>query len=168
MTSAITLCIDLTQFSATELLSLHARVADALRYRGITRSSNNPTGDLAEHLFCEAFGWQRENNSNAHFDAIAANGEKYQIKGRRMTRHNKSRQLGAIRDFQGRHFEFLAGVIFSEDYAVQRAALIPYAVVEARAKFIAHTNSHKFLLHEDVWKADGVFDVTEKLRFVRL
>lgn len=159
---------DLTALSAAQLLALNPQVGDALRIRGITRSANSPTGDLAEHLFCQAFAWRRENNSNAHFDAIAPTGERYQIKGRRMHRANASRQLGAIRDFHGKHFEFLAGVLFNGDYSVRRAALIPYAVVEARARFIAHTNSHKFLLHNDVWKATGVVDVTLALRGVQL
>lgn len=104
MDQVVQTIMDLAGLSAPELLALHARVADALRERGITRSSNNPTGDLAEHLFCKAFGWQQENNSKAHFDAIAANGDKYQIKGRRITRHNNSRQLGAIRDFPWKAF----------------------------------------------------------------
>jgi hypothetical protein len=32
-----------------------------------------------------------------------------------------------------------------------------------RAKFVERTNSHKFILHEDVWNAPGVLDVTSKL-----
>ena len=47
--------IDLSGLTSMELLTLHAGVADALRDRGITRTSNNPTGDLAEYLFCKAF-----------------------------------------------------------------------------------------------------------------
>jgi hypothetical protein len=95
-------------------------------------------------------------------------GDKYQIKGRRVTRYNKSRQLGAIRNFEEKGFSFLAGVLFNEDYTVLRAAIIPYAVVKDRAKFIAHTNSHKLILHEDVWKAEGVEDVTDQLRAIPL
>jgi hypothetical protein len=159
---------DLGKLSPLELLALHARVADALRERGITRTSNNPTGDVAEHLFCKAFGWHQENNSKAHFDAVAKNGDKYQIKGRRVTRRNKSRQLGAIRNLEEKGFSFLAGVLFNENYTVLRAAIIPFAVVQERAKYIAHTNSHKFLLHEDVWKSGGVEDVTDRLRAIHL
>lgn len=85
-----------------------------------------------------------------------------------MTRQNKSRQLSAIRDFSGRHFDLLAGVLFTEAYCIFRAALIPYAIVEQGAKFVAHTNSHKFILHDNVWKAPGVQDVTERLRAVAL
>ncbi len=160
--------LEISQLSAIELLALHAVVAEELRERGLTRSSNNPTGDLAEYLFCKAFGWTRTGNSNANIDAIAENGARYQIKGRRMTRHNRSRQMSAIRDFSGRHFDFLAGVLFTEHYGIHRAALIPYAVVEQRATFVEHTNSHKFVLRDDVWDAFGVQDVTEQLRAVGL
>ena len=80
-----------------------------------------------------------------------------------MTRHSKSRQHSAIRDFAGRHFDYLAGVLFAEDYSVFRAALIPCPIVKERAKFVAHTNSHKFILHDDVWHAPGVRDVTPML-----
>jgi hypothetical protein len=38
-------------FIAPRLLTFHAKIADELRERGITRTANNPTGDLAEHLF---------------------------------------------------------------------------------------------------------------------
>jgi hypothetical protein len=159
---------ELSHLPPVELLRLHARVAEELRTRGITRSSNNPTGDLAEYLFCKAFGWNQAGNSNANVDAIGSDGTRYQIKGRRMTRHNNSRQLSAIRDFAGEHFDFLAGVLFSEDYDVLRAALIPREIVKQRATFIAHTNSHKFMLRDDVWGASGVQDVTAQLRAVNL
>lgn len=155
---------NLDSLSALQLLKLHALVGETLRSRGITRTSNNPTGDLAEHLFCRAFAWTQHNNSKANIDAVDADGWKYQIKGRRMTRHNKSRQLSAIRDLQGGHFDFLAGVLFAEDFSVYRAAIIPTDVVRLRATFVSRTNSHRFLLSDDVWHAEGVRDVTEGLR----
>ena len=43
--------------------------------------------------------------------------------------------------------DFLAAILFTEEYGVLRAALVPYAIVEQRAKFIVRTNSHKFILH---------------------
>lgn len=157
---------NLDQLSAVQLLRLHAKIADALRSRGVTRTSNNPTGDLAEYLFCRAFGWQQADNSKANIDAIDDDGRTYQIKGRRVTRHNASRQLSAIRDLEGGHFDFLAGVVFSEDFSVLRAALIPREVVQMRAKFVARTNSHKFILRDEVWDAPDVRDVTDQLRAV--
>lgn len=158
--------MDLSELSPAALLALHAQVDDELRTRGITRSSNNPTGDLAEYLFCKAFGWTQSGNSKANIDAVAADGTRCQIKGRRITRYNNSRQLSAIRDLRGSHFDLLAGVLFGEDYAVMRAALIPHAVVLEKATFVERTNSHRFLLRDDVWNAPGVRDVTAELRAV--
>jgi hypothetical protein len=158
----------LDELSAQELLKLHVRISDTLRTKGILRSANNPTGDLAEYLFCKAFDWSQSGNSNRNIDAVGKDGASYQIKGRRINVRNKSRQLGAIRNFEGKHFRYLAGVLFAEDYSILRAAIIPYAVVAERATYVKHTNSHKFILHDDVWQASGVRDVTKKLRAVRL
>jgi hypothetical protein len=58
-----------------------------------------------------------------------------------------------------RRDQFLAGVLFSEDYTVLRAARVPYTVIAKRATFVKRTNSHKFILHEEVWRAPGVLDV---------
>lgn len=54
----------------------------------------------------------------------------------------------------------LAGVLFDDDFNVLKAALIPIGVVVERSTFIAHTNSNKFMLRDDVWNATGVRDVT--------
>ena len=159
---------DVAKLTPKELLALHAQITDELRSRGITRSSNNPTGDLAEYLFCKAFGWTQAGNSNANLDAEGADGTRYQIKGRRITRHNGSRQLSAIRDLNGGHFDFLAGVLFEEDYGILRGAIIPREVVTSRATFVERTNSHRFLLLDDVWNAPGVTDVTANLQAVAL
>jgi hypothetical protein len=159
---------NVSRLTPTQLLSLHAQIAEELRARGISRSSNNPTGDLAEHLFCQALGWTQSGNSHPNVDAIGEDGIRYQIKGRRRTRHSQSRQLSALRDLAGAHFDFLAGVLFSEDYSVLRAAIIPRAIAVERATFVSRTNSHKFFLRDDVWDAPGVRDVTAQLRAVRL
>jgi hypothetical protein len=158
--------VDLTGLTPPQLLLLHSEVADELRVRGITRSSNNPTGDLAEYLFCRAFGWKQAENSQANVDAIGPDGRRYQIKGRRITRFNKSRQLSAIRDMAGSHFDFLAAVLFKEDYSVMRAALIPHAIALERSTYVGRTNSHRFLLRDGIWNAPHVRDVTKELRDV--
>lgn len=155
--------IDLDQFSVSDLLALHADIGENLRSRGIVRSANNPTGDLAEYLFCKAFGWQQAHNSERGFDATGMDGIRYQIKGRRIHRRNKSRQLSAIRNLQCRPFDILAGVLFNDEFRVIRAALVPFEVVERRATYVAHTNSSKLMLRDEIWEEVGTDDVTEKL-----
>src|SRR5258708_4337947 len=105
--------LKVAQLTPSELLKLHAEVAEELRERGISRSSNNPTGDLAEYLFCKGWGWTEAGNSKARVDAIGKDGRGYQIKGRRMTRLGGSRQMSALRDLAGGHFDFLAGILFA-------------------------------------------------------
>jgi hypothetical protein len=46
---------------------------------------------------------------------------------------------------------------------VIKAALIPISFVIERSTFIAHTNSNKFMLRDDVWNAPGVRDVTAEI-----
>lgn len=151
------------EMTVPELLALHSRLGEELRLRGVLRSANNPTGDLAEYLFCSAFGWVQAPNSERGYDAKSPDGTRYQIKGRRVHRRNRSRQLSAIRDLAGGHFDVLAGLLFDDDFRVTRAALIPRELIEERSKYVSHTNSHRFMLRDDVWDMPGVQDVTREV-----
>lgn len=155
---------DLGNRSTPQLLADHAAIMEELRRRGVLRSANNPTGDLAEWLFCKAFGWKQEASSAKAFDALDARNTRFQIKGRRQHRRNKSTQMSAIRDLDG--FDVLAAVLFDEYYRVVRAAHIPVEIVRKRSTYVAHTNSHKFILRDDVWNIPGVVDATDSLRVV--
>jgi hypothetical protein len=110
--------LDLVKCPVTELFIAYGAVMDELRRRGIMRSSNSPGSDYAELLFCTAFGWHRESNSATGHDAVGRNGKRYQIKGRRLTQHNRSRQLSAIRRLKDTPppFDFLAGVLFDQAF----------------------------------------------------
>jgi len=156
--------MDITGLSTLELLNLHAKALEELRARRVIRSSNNPVGDYAEYLYCRAFGWQQADNSEKDADAVSDDGTRYQIKGRRLTRHNASRQLSAIRRLPGRNFDYVAGVLFGEDFSIKRAALIPHALVLENAKYVEATNSWRFLLKDEVWNWPGVEDVSANLR----
>ena len=63
-------------------------------------------------------------------------------------------------------FHFLAAILFSPDYTVDRAAIIPHALVLQHSTRVEHTNSWKFLLRDAVWTWPGVEDVTSTLRSV--
>jgi hypothetical protein len=155
--------------SVVELLMLQSDAVAELRRRGIARTANNPIGDYTEHICCKAFGWQQAGNSAKDADAIGSDGARYQVKGRRVISATRgSRQLSAIRRLPDRGFDFIAGVIFLADFSVYRAALIPHAVVGARATHIPATNSWKFYLRDDVWSLPGVQDITAHLRAVVL
>jgi hypothetical protein len=154
---------DLKSMCVRELLQTYCDVVGELRRREIVRSSNNPVADYSELLFCRAFGWSREGGSNLGFDAVCAKGLRYEIKGRRLTRSNQSRQLSFIRKLPDRQFDFLAGVLFHHGFAIKRGALVPHANVEARARFSKHANGWLFELKDEVWGESGVIDVTREL-----
>lgn len=158
---------DISNLSVAELLSLHVKIGEALREKKITRSTNNPTGDLAEYIFCKAFGWEQSTNSVKGYDAVHE-GKRYQIKARRLHDKNKSRQLSVLRDLNGHHFDYLAAILFRSDYTIHRAAIIPYEYVLANTRRSNHTNSDLFFLRDAVWEDTSVRDVTQVLRDVIL
>lgn len=153
--------IDLKDKSLSDLLRLNVEINEELRRRKVVRTANNPTGDLAEYLFVKVFGWRQAENSQKGYDAIF-DGQRYQIKGRRVHARNGSRQLGAIRDLDA--FDFLAAVLFDEYYGISLAAIIPASVVREQSRYVEHTNSYRFIFRDSVMQLDGVRDVTEELR----
>ncbi len=156
--------MDTKRLSTLELLRVHGAVIDELRSRNIVRSSNSPISDYAEELFCRSFRWTRENNSAQGFDATDAAGVRFQIKVRRITSIPGFRQLSPIRNLAAGPFDHLAAVLFEADFLVHRAALIPIALVKARVRRSAHTNSDMFHLRDDIWPQTVVIDVTTQLR----
>lgn len=157
--------IDLEKLSVPQLLGCYGDILEALRVRKIIRSTNNPAGDLAELLFCKTFDWVQEKNSKAGFDAVdPTSGTRYQIKGRRPTPSNKSRELGAIRKIESNEFHYLAAILFNTDFSVYKAVIIPHGVVLECSKLVEHTNASKFLLTDTIIKRPETQDVTEQIR----
>lgn len=155
---------DWQPYSTADILQLYAHALEELRRREVLRSSNNPSGDYGELLFSRAFGWQLQNNSSSGYDATDGNGVRYQIKCRRITPHNQSRQLSYIRNLPNTPFDMLAGVLLNQDFKVTRAALIPVAVIQEKATYVKHVNAWCMILRDAVWDIPGVQDVTHELR----
>ncbi|MBL8763137.1 MAG: hypothetical protein JNM07_02575 [Phycisphaerae bacterium] len=140
---------------------MHARILDELRRRELVRSSNNPVADLAELVASRALGLTLVSKSSAGHDAVDAAGNRYQVKGRRVTAHNKSRQLSFIRGLESKPFDSLVGILFDADFRVTKACVVPIDTVRTCCAFVAKVNGHRFLLRDAVWKIPGVKDVTE-------
>ena len=160
--------MNLDQLSERQLLELHCRLMAELRDRKIVRSSNNPVADYTETLVSRALNATLESNSRAGYDAIASDGTRIQIKGRRLTKANKSTQLSALRNLSTEPFDFLAAVAFDETLNVAYAALIPLSVVQAMAVYRAHTNAHVFYFRPTVLQAAGVRDISPEVRAAML
>lgn len=154
----------LSQMETPALLALFAGVMEELRQREVCRSSNNPVADYAEFLVARALGLELAPKSSTGFDAEGEQGRRYEIKARRPTKHNRSRQLSPIRGLDEKHFEYLVGVLFNDDFSVQRACLIPHGIVQEVATYRKHVNGWILHLAESLWNVEGVEDITPQLQ----
>jgi hypothetical protein len=160
--------MELESFKTHELLALFSGVLDELRRRETIRSTNNPVADYAESLVARALSLKLAPKSSTGYDAVDALGQRYEIKGRRPTRQNRSTQLSAIRGLDLEHFSFLAGVLFAEDFSVYRGCLIPYKTVKELAVYRPHVNAWILHLRDSVWSVPDVQDITDSLKAVQL
>jgi hypothetical protein len=151
---------------AQDLLKAYSAILRELRNRNLIRSTNNPVADIAETLVALALKLQLASGSTAGHDALDAVGVRYEIKGRRVTKENKSRQLSFIRGLDKDHFDFLVGVLFDESFLVIKACIIPKSIVLKLAKYVKHVNGWCLILSDSVWHEVGVQDLTEPLQMV--
>ena len=155
--------LSIPRLSDQELLQAYAAVLEELRSRGIARTSNNPVADYTEWLVCSKLGLRQEANSTAGFDASAEDGTKFEIKSRRVTQHNSSVQLSAIRNLEARHFEYLIGVIYEADFSLRYAAKVPHRLIAPNSRFSRHSTAHLFNLTPIVLALPEVEDITAVL-----
>jgi hypothetical protein len=154
---------ELKKTRPAELLRLFSDVLEELRERKIIRSSNNPVADLAEILVSHALGLKLMTKSTKGHDAVDHKGQKYEIKARRPTKHNKSRQLSVLRGLNEKKFNYLAGIIFKDDFSVHRSCLIPHDIVLELADYRQYVNGWILHLRDSVWDEPGVIDITDKV-----
>jgi hypothetical protein len=147
-----------------QLFETFAAIMVERRQRGVVRSANSPVGDYAELLVCRALALKREPLSTKGYDATDKRGRRYEIKGRRPTDENPSRQLSAIRDIDGEHFDFLAIVLFAPDFAVTHAFVVPAAHIKAAAQYRKHVNAWILQARDSLFTQRGVRDITELVR----
>lgn len=153
----------LTSLTHLELLSLHSDILAELHSRGVIRTKNNPVGDYAEWLVSEALGMILLSNSSAGADAIDADGMKVQIKARRVTPDNPSRQLSALRNYEAADFDYLIAIIFDETYNVLDGYKIPHEVIRDYARHSNHVNAHIITLKGIILSDLRVIDIKEQL-----
>lgn len=147
------------------LLLQYVAIMDELKERKIIRSNNNITGDYAEWVVKKALDLpELPSQSTKGYDAEDLKGIKYQIKGRRITTKNSSRQLGAFRDIEEKNFDFLIGVIFDEDYNFSEAYKIPHSIIKKYSKHNKHVNGHIMHLKGPILSEIGVERIDEQIR----
>ena len=147
-----------------QLLNYYAQILDELRIRKIIRTANSPIGDYAEWLVANQLGLTLVANSMSGHDAIDSSGVKYQIKGRRITQRNRSRQLGAIRNLESHDFDFLIAVLFNEQVEVEQVMKIPHDIIVKYARYSKHVNAHILVLGGNIFNNPMIEDLTSQFR----
>jgi len=140
----------LESLSESNLLRLYADLMEELRHRQVIRTSNNPVADYDEKVAGEHLRLKRAGKEERGYDALDAEGHRYQIKGRRVTRHNASRQLSVIRDLDQKLFDYLIAVIFDQKFNIQEIWQIPYEFVRGNSRWSQHLNGHIFYAKPEV------------------
>lgn len=144
--------MNLRKHTEKDLLKLYAKIMEELRSRGVVRSGNNPVADYGEKVVSELLNLKLQNSSNRGFDAIDKAGCKYQIKARRITPRNPSRQLGVIRNLNSQDFDYLFAAIFDRDFNLAELWKIPHGCIKTYAKHSKHQNGHVIILRGAILK----------------
>jgi hypothetical protein len=144
-------------------MSCCAAILHTLRARGLIRTQNNPVADYAEWLVSKRLGLELRPISNAGHDALGPNGDRFQIKSRRIDLRRDPRQLGVIRNLGAVEFDYLIGVLFSMDFSTVEAYKIPHAIVRDFAHFRSYQNGHILHLRGSMLNAPGVEDISHVL-----
>jgi hypothetical protein len=125
--------MELRNHTEEELLLLYGSILKELRGRGVIRTSNL-LGDYAEWLVAKRLHLELAANSTAGYDAYNDAGQTYQIKARRLTPTNPSRELSKISSLEPTAFDYLVGVLFNADFSILHVYRIPRDVVKKHAK----------------------------------
>ncbi len=112
-----------------DLFESYNNIMDELRDLKVIRSTNNPAGDYGEYLAEHKLGLIQAPKSSKGYDLTDNNGTKYQVKTRRLTRHNKSRQLGGFRDLDEKLFDYCLAIILTEDFILNEMWVISHDII---------------------------------------
>jgi hypothetical protein len=88
----------------------------------------------------------------------------YQVKARQVALPYFQPDLRGQGHLDAHPFDVLVGILVDGDFAVVRAALVPLAVVQARAKPIAYNNGYRIHMASGLLSLPEVVDVTAKVR----
>jgi len=127
-----------TDQTTAQLLEDWATIMRELRRRGVIRTNNNPTGDIAEAVVEAHYpGSTRGSFNQKGWDVLTADKERIQVKAMRTTETTRRRNLSPIRDVD---YDTVVIVIFDESFRVTEGLRLGREVVEELFPVRAHVN----------------------------
>ena len=148
-----------TPANMSQVFATYATLRAWCRAQKVWRQGNI-VGAYTEHLVAKALELELCAASHPACDAVAANGERYEIKGL-----FRSANMWSSWDTEERLacFDALVVVIFDETGAVDSAHVLPTAVVRTHWKYGAQ-KKWWLTYRPALWNAEGVKDITESIR----
>ena len=142
-----------------QLLQSYNALEEEFIIREMMKKHGDVVGGYTERLICHALGLRRLVDNTPRFDAVAPNGDYYQIKGRRHIGLNA--QFGKFAtQREERKVDFFVGVVFTYDFLVRFAVSIPYAFAEASANFNAANHAFQLTLSDEIRDHCDVKNIT--------
>jgi len=151
--------------SVKDLMRAYRQSIEALKERGVIRS-DKVLSDYAERLAVRALGLTiAEGGAQQGYDAIdPSTGLTYQVKARVVAPPYMQPDLRGQGNLDEHPFDMLVGILVNAGYEVTRAAIVPLAVVRARAKAIAYNNGYRLHMASGLQSDPEVRDVTAEVR----
>lgn len=138
---------EIKKISDIKLLGLYDDIMEELRDRELIRTSNNPVADYGEHIVAKKLRLKLMPSSYKSADAVdEKTGIKYQIKSRRITIHNSSRQLGVIRNLEKSDFSYLIAIFFDNKFNILNMYKIPKSIIKKYSRFSKHQNGYILIM----------------------
>jgi hypothetical protein len=128
--------------------------------RGVIRTNNMPTGDIAESLVAAKFGVQLS-AGNTHGYDVLADGIRYQVKGHRVLPGKKGKHYGAIRNIELRPFDVLIAVHLDVNFAPLEAFSVEWQAVRKLSRYNAHVRGHTLAILSTASLVHGGIDQFE-------
>ncbi len=98
-----------------------AAVMRELRRRGLIRSERNPIADYAEYLVAARYGVPLEGHgAQPGYDLRLPDESRVQVKCRRRTAASSPGHFGDFSDLENDPFDLFVGVLFNENFEVER------------------------------------------------
>jgi len=115
-------------------------------------------------MVCEKLRPSFQSKSKKGYDAIdEKTGIRYQIKARRLTVYNRSRQLSVIRNLDQKLFDYLIAVFFDELFNLAEMWKVPQETTPKHARYSPHQNGHILTLTGEVLEDEMVTRLFSRL-----
>lgn len=151
----------LESLGTRELLRQYAATLALLEDRGVIRSKNAPSGDLAETLVRAAYGATLAPKSQKSWDIELPDGKTLQVKSRVMHPGSGNQVFSLFRSWE---FDRCVFVVFEgTDYSVRSGVDVPVDSFLRKTSYSTHSNGYRIGVSFDLLGLPGAVDVTTAL-----